>query len=158
MIRLVWLSSAWGLYPVFISHQVDFAKHLAARVFGLIMIPLFLYTTMFAVHFVILNRRYVEVSVLLLSWIVLSHAENFKQPLFLRSCVVVQETGSSARLFSLAWLETTCTTPPCQNVSVFVSLLSRYFNQSCVTYWFSFLKPKLRCQTLFLQICFELWV
>ncbi|KTF78319.1 hypothetical protein cypCar_00022711, partial [Cyprinus carpio] len=38
------------------SLGVDFGKHLLARVFGLIMLPLFLYTTIFAVHFVVLNR------------------------------------------------------------------------------------------------------
>lgn len=42
----------------FVPLQVDFTKHLFARVFGLIMLPLFLYTTIFAVHFVALNRRY----------------------------------------------------------------------------------------------------
>ncbi|XP_060790024.1 protein O-mannosyl-transferase 2 isoform X3 [Neoarius graeffei] len=59
VILLVGINTAWDLWKLLGDVHlplVDFAKHLAARVFGLIMIPLFLYTTMFAVHFVILNR------------------------------------------------------------------------------------------------------
>lgn len=37
--------------------QVDIAKHFLARVVGLILLPLFLYITIFAVHFVVLNKR-----------------------------------------------------------------------------------------------------
>lgn len=37
--------------------QVDIAKHFMARVVGLIMLPLLLYVTIFAVHFVVLNKR-----------------------------------------------------------------------------------------------------
>jgi len=33
-------------------------KHLLARVLCLILLPLALYTAMFAVHFTVLNRRY----------------------------------------------------------------------------------------------------
>ncbi|XP_053366537.1 protein O-mannosyl-transferase 2 isoform X1 [Clarias gariepinus] len=59
VILLVGINTAWDLWKLLGDVRlslVDFAKHLAARVFGLIMIPLFLYTTIFAVHFVILNR------------------------------------------------------------------------------------------------------
>lgn len=59
VILLVGINTAWDLWrllgDVHLS-LMDFAKHLAARVFGLIMMPLFLYTTIFAVHFVVLNR------------------------------------------------------------------------------------------------------
>ncbi|XP_034163663.2 protein O-mannosyl-transferase 2 [Pangasianodon hypophthalmus] len=59
VILLVGINTAWDLWKLLgdvCLSLVHFAKHLAARVFGLIMIPLFLYTTIFAVHFVILNR------------------------------------------------------------------------------------------------------
>lgn len=59
IIVLVGINTAWDLWKLLGDVRlslVDFAKHLTARVFGLIMIPLFLYTTVFAVHFVILNR------------------------------------------------------------------------------------------------------
>lgn len=39
------------------SLQVDVAKHFLARVVGLILLPLLLYVTIFAVHFVVLNKR-----------------------------------------------------------------------------------------------------
>ena len=39
------------------SGQVDVAKHLLARVIGLILLPLLLYVTVFAVHFALLNKR-----------------------------------------------------------------------------------------------------
>lgn len=42
-------------FPSF--YQMDFGKHLLSRVFGLILLPLFLYVTIFAVHFVVLNKR-----------------------------------------------------------------------------------------------------
>lgn len=35
-----------------------FGKHLLARVLCLILLPLALYTAMFAVHFTVLNKRY----------------------------------------------------------------------------------------------------
>lgn len=37
--------------------QVEIAKHFLARVVGLIVLPLLLYVTIFAVHFVVLNKR-----------------------------------------------------------------------------------------------------
>lgn len=37
--------------------QVEVAKHFLARVVGLIVLPLLLYITIFAVHFVVLNQR-----------------------------------------------------------------------------------------------------
>ncbi len=37
--------------------QVEIAKHFLARIFGLIVLPVFLYVTIFAVHFVVLNKR-----------------------------------------------------------------------------------------------------
>ncbi|CAM9232282.1 unnamed protein product [Lampetra planeri] len=37
--------------------QVDVAKHFLARVAVLILLPLFLYVTIFAIHFVVLNKR-----------------------------------------------------------------------------------------------------
>lgn len=37
--------------------QVEIAKHFTARVVGLIVLPLLLYVTIFAVHFVVLNKR-----------------------------------------------------------------------------------------------------
>lgn len=39
--------------------QAEFWKHLSARVFGLILLPLTLYIMIFAVHFVVLNKRLV---------------------------------------------------------------------------------------------------
>ncbi|KAI4900392.1 hypothetical protein NFI96_017768, partial [Prochilodus magdalenae] len=59
IILLVGINTAWDLWRLLGDLQlslVDFMKHLIARIFGLIMVPLFLYTTIFAVHFVILNR------------------------------------------------------------------------------------------------------
>uniref|UniRef100_A0A672NS67 Protein O-mannosyl-transferase 2 n=1 Tax=Sinocyclocheilus grahami TaxID=75366 RepID=A0A672NS67_SINGR len=46
----------WRLLGDLSLSLLDFGKHLLARVFGLIMLPLFLYTTIFAVHFIVLNR------------------------------------------------------------------------------------------------------
>jgi len=37
--------------------QMEIAKHFLARVVGLILLPLFLYVTIFAIHFVVLNKR-----------------------------------------------------------------------------------------------------
>uniref|UniRef100_A0A672RCK2 Protein O-mannosyl-transferase 2 n=1 Tax=Sinocyclocheilus grahami TaxID=75366 RepID=A0A672RCK2_SINGR len=59
VILLVGINTAfdlWRLLGDLSLSLVDFGKHLLARVFGLIMLPLFLYTTIFAVHFVVLNR------------------------------------------------------------------------------------------------------
>lgn len=59
VILLVGINTAfdlWRLLGDLSLSLVDFGKHLLARVFGLIMLPLFLYTTIFAVHFIVLNR------------------------------------------------------------------------------------------------------
>ncbi|XP_030636497.1 protein O-mannosyl-transferase 2 [Chanos chanos] len=59
VILLVGLNTAWDLWRLLGDLHlclVDFGKHLIARIFGLIALPLFMYTTIFAVHFVILNR------------------------------------------------------------------------------------------------------
>ncbi|XP_022528270.2 protein O-mannosyl-transferase 2 isoform X3 [Astyanax mexicanus] len=59
VIILVGISTAWDLWKLLGDLNlslVDFAKHLFARIFGLIILPLFLYTTIFAVHFAVLNR------------------------------------------------------------------------------------------------------
>ncbi|XP_026864714.2 protein O-mannosyl-transferase 2 [Electrophorus electricus] len=59
VILLVGIKTAWDLWKLLGDlhlSMVDFVKHLSARIFGLIMLPLFLYTTVFAIHFVILNR------------------------------------------------------------------------------------------------------
>ncbi|XP_051502067.1 protein O-mannosyl-transferase 2 isoform X2 [Myxocyprinus asiaticus] len=59
VILLVGINTAldlWRLLGDLSLPLVDFGKHLIARVFGLIMLPLFLYTTVFAVHFIVLNR------------------------------------------------------------------------------------------------------
>lgn len=37
--------------------QVDLVKHFLARIVGLILVPLFLYVTIFALHFVVLSKR-----------------------------------------------------------------------------------------------------
>lgn len=49
-------SDLWMLLGDLRLPLMDFGKHLLARVFALIMLPLFLYTTIFAVHFIVLNR------------------------------------------------------------------------------------------------------
>lgn len=59
VILLVGINTAldlWRLLGDLSLSLVDFGKHLLARVFGLIMLPLFLYTTIFAIHFIVLNR------------------------------------------------------------------------------------------------------
>uniref|UniRef100_A0A8C2E9S8 Protein O-mannosyl-transferase 2 n=1 Tax=Cyprinus carpio TaxID=7962 RepID=A0A8C2E9S8_CYPCA len=59
VILLVGINTAfdlWRLLGDLSLSLLDFGKHLLARVFGLIMLPLFLYTTIFAVHFIVLNR------------------------------------------------------------------------------------------------------
>ncbi|XP_041929273.1 protein O-mannosyl-transferase 2 [Alosa sapidissima] len=59
VILLVGIKTAldlWDLLGDLTLSLVDFGKHLLARVFGLILLPLFLYITIFAVHFVILNK------------------------------------------------------------------------------------------------------
>lgn len=45
-------------FPHVSWHQVDIAKHFLARAFALILLPLILYVTIFAVHFVVLNKRW----------------------------------------------------------------------------------------------------
>lgn len=37
--------------------QAEVTKHFLARVVGLIVLPLLLYVTIFAVHFIVLNKR-----------------------------------------------------------------------------------------------------
>ncbi|XP_034015477.1 protein O-mannosyl-transferase 2 [Thalassophryne amazonica] len=59
VILLVGLNTAsdlWRLIGDLRLSLVDITKHLLARVFGLILLPLFLYFTIFAVHFVVLNK------------------------------------------------------------------------------------------------------
>lgn len=55
---IVLMHNAQGLH-VFSGLQVEIAKHFLARVVGLIALPLLLYVTIFAVHFVVLNKRWV---------------------------------------------------------------------------------------------------
>lgn len=121
-----------GSFTVFISHQVGFAKHLAARVFGLIMIPLFLYTTIFAVHFVILNRRYAKVFLLLLSYIYYSHAVNKKTKHFKNTTLdsFLLRSGPGDGFFSSAFQSRlignnlhNATMPECE------CILTDFFNQ-----------------------------
>ncbi|XP_020775426.1 protein O-mannosyl-transferase 2 [Boleophthalmus pectinirostris] len=50
------VSDLWRLFGDLNLSLVDITKHFAARVFGLILLPLFLYVTIFAVHFVVLNK------------------------------------------------------------------------------------------------------
>ncbi|XP_008282287.1 protein O-mannosyl-transferase 2 [Stegastes partitus] len=59
VILLVGLNTVWDLWRLLGDLSlslVDFAKHFLARVVGLIVLPLFLYVTIFAVHFVVLNK------------------------------------------------------------------------------------------------------
>lgn len=53
-------SRAQGLNYI-LCPQVEIGKHFLARVAGLIVLPLLLYITIFAVHFVVLNKRCVTV-------------------------------------------------------------------------------------------------
>lgn len=52
---VVWSYTVWSRLCLL---QVMFGKHLLARVLCLILLPLALYTAMFAVHFTVLNKRY----------------------------------------------------------------------------------------------------
>uniref|UniRef100_A0A8C5FP09 Protein O-mannosyl-transferase 2 n=1 Tax=Gadus morhua TaxID=8049 RepID=A0A8C5FP09_GADMO len=59
VILLVGLNTAGDLWALLGDLQlslVDVAKHLLARVTGLILLPLLLYVTVFAVHFAVLNK------------------------------------------------------------------------------------------------------
>ncbi|KAI1895490.1 hypothetical protein AGOR_G00106800 [Albula goreensis] len=56
LVGLNTVSDLWGLLGELEVSMVEFGKHLLARVFGLILLPLSLYITIFAVHFVILNK------------------------------------------------------------------------------------------------------
>ncbi|KAM9355106.1 protein O-mannosyl-transferase 2 isoform 2-T2 [Pholidichthys leucotaenia] len=59
VILLVGLNTIWDLWRLLGDLSlslVDVAKHFAARVIGLILLPLFLYVAIFAVHFVVLNK------------------------------------------------------------------------------------------------------
>uniref|UniRef100_A0A671YU75 Protein O-mannosyl-transferase 2 n=1 Tax=Sparus aurata TaxID=8175 RepID=A0A671YU75_SPAAU len=63
VILLVGLNTVWDLWRLLGDLSlslVDITKHLLARVVGLILLPLLLYITIFAIHFVVLNKRYVE--------------------------------------------------------------------------------------------------
>jgi dolichyl-phosphate-mannose--protein O-mannosyl transferase len=44
--------------PVMVLLQVTVGKHLTARILCLIVLPLVLYVTIFAVHVMVLNKRY----------------------------------------------------------------------------------------------------
>lgn len=55
-VLILLMCSAAGL-NTFLLLQVEIAKHFLARVVGLIVLPLLLYITIFAVHFVVLNKR-----------------------------------------------------------------------------------------------------
>ncbi|KAG7237260.1 hypothetical protein INR49_032593 [Caranx melampygus] len=46
----------WRLLGDLTLSLVDIAKHFLARVAGLILLPLFIYVTIFAIHFVVLNK------------------------------------------------------------------------------------------------------
>ncbi|XP_057714566.1 protein O-mannosyl-transferase 2 [Corythoichthys intestinalis] len=56
LVGLNTISDLWRLLGDLDLSLMDVAKHLLARVFGLILVPLFLYVTIFAVHFVVLNK------------------------------------------------------------------------------------------------------
>ncbi|XP_030575483.1 protein O-mannosyl-transferase 2 isoform X2 [Archocentrus centrarchus] len=59
VILLVGLNTIWDLWRLLGEMSlslVDIAKHFLARVFALILLPLLLYVTIFAVHFVVLNK------------------------------------------------------------------------------------------------------
>ncbi|XP_056152188.1 protein O-mannosyl-transferase 2 [Lampris incognitus] len=59
VILLVGLNTVWDLWRLLGDLDIsliDIVKHLLARVVGLILLPLFLYVTVFALHFVILNK------------------------------------------------------------------------------------------------------
>lgn len=50
------VSDLWMLLGDLSLSLVEFGKHFLARVFGLIILPLFLYATIFAVHFIVLSK------------------------------------------------------------------------------------------------------
>ncbi|XP_030298848.1 protein O-mannosyl-transferase 2 [Sparus aurata] len=59
VILLVGLNTVWDLWRLLGDLSlslVDITKHLLARVVGLILLPLLLYITIFAIHFVVLNK------------------------------------------------------------------------------------------------------
>uniref|UniRef100_A0A8C9XH70 Protein O-mannosyl-transferase 2 n=1 Tax=Sander lucioperca TaxID=283035 RepID=A0A8C9XH70_SANLU len=59
VILLVGLNTVWDLWRLLGDLSlslVEIAKHFLARVVGLILLPLFLYVTIFAIHFVVLNK------------------------------------------------------------------------------------------------------
>ncbi|XP_063354141.1 protein O-mannosyl-transferase 2 [Pelmatolapia mariae] len=59
VIVLVGLNTIWDLWSLLGDMSlslVDIAKHFLARAFALILLPLILYVTIFAVHFVVLNK------------------------------------------------------------------------------------------------------
>lgn len=59
VITLVGLNTVcdlWRLFGDLSLSLVDIGKHLVARIVGLILLPLFLYVTIFAIHFVVLNK------------------------------------------------------------------------------------------------------
>uniref|UniRef100_A0A673C110 Protein O-mannosyl-transferase 2 n=1 Tax=Sphaeramia orbicularis TaxID=375764 RepID=A0A673C110_9TELE len=56
LVGLNTVSDLWRLLGELSLSLADIAKHLLARVIGLILLPLFLYVTIFGIHFVVLNR------------------------------------------------------------------------------------------------------
>ncbi|XP_061105285.1 protein O-mannosyl-transferase 2 [Conger conger] len=56
LVGLNTVSDLWGLLGDLENSMTELGKHLLARVFGLIIVPLSLYFTIFAVHFVVLNK------------------------------------------------------------------------------------------------------
>ncbi|XP_019742811.1 protein O-mannosyl-transferase 2 [Hippocampus comes] len=56
LVGLNTVSDLWRLLGDLDLSLVDVAKHLLARVVALILLPVFLYVTIFAVHFVVLNK------------------------------------------------------------------------------------------------------
>ncbi|XP_036069729.1 protein O-mannosyl-transferase 2 [Oryzias melastigma] len=56
LVGLNTISDLWLLLGDLNLSLMDVSKHFLARVVGLILIPLFLYVTIFAVHFVVLNK------------------------------------------------------------------------------------------------------
>ncbi|XP_056282897.1 protein O-mannosyl-transferase 2 isoform X2 [Pseudoliparis swirei] len=59
VVLLVGLNTVWDLWRLLGDLSlslVEITKHFLARIVGLILVPLFLYVTIFAVHFVVLNK------------------------------------------------------------------------------------------------------
>ncbi|XP_054651535.1 protein O-mannosyl-transferase 2 isoform X2 [Dunckerocampus dactyliophorus] len=56
LVGLNTVSDLWRLLGDLDLMLVDFVKHLLARVVALILLPVFLYVTIFAIHFVVLNK------------------------------------------------------------------------------------------------------